>query len=110
MHGWILNTRLAICTLRDGKLFNHYGELHSEGKRQLDDKLFETAVFNYIDGSVQSWYLQCVSTTVLVSYQNTALIDGLVLERRNSIANALEFRLSCTNPTKFNLSTRDYNF
>ena len=25
-------------------------------------------------------------------------IDGLVQERRNSIANALEFRLSCTNP------------
>ena len=25
-------------------------------------------------------------------------IDGLVQERRNSIANALELRLSCTNP------------
>ena len=29
-------------------------------------------------------------------------IDGLVQERRNSIANALELRLSCTNPSKFN--------
>ena len=28
-------------------------------------------------------------------------IDGLVQERRNSIANALELRLSCTNPLKF---------
>ena len=27
--------------------------------------------------------------------------DGLVQERRNSIANALELRLSCTNPTKW---------
>ena len=27
-------------------------------------------------------------------------IDGLEQERRNSIANALELRLSCTNPTK----------
>ena len=25
-------------------------------------------------------------------------IDGLVQERRNSIANALDLRLSCTNP------------
>ena len=28
-------------------------------------------------------------------------IDGLVQERRNSIANALELRLSCTNPSKW---------
>ena len=28
-------------------------------------------------------------------------IDGLVQERRNSIANALELRLSCTNPSRF---------
>ena len=28
-----------------------------------------------------------------------AYIDGLVQERRNSIANALELRLSCTNPS-----------
>ena len=26
-------------------------------------------------------------------------IDGLVQDRRNSIANALELRLSCTNPS-----------
>ena len=35
-------------------------------------------------------------------YRNRRLehqyIDGLVKERRNSIANALELRLSCTNP------------
>ena len=35
-----------------------------------------------------------------VWYQNMILhIDGLVQERRNSIANALELRLSCTNPS-----------
>ena len=28
-------------------------------------------------------------------------IDGLVQERRNSIANALELRLYCTNPSKY---------
>ena len=27
-------------------------------------------------------------------------INGLMLERRNSIANALELHLSCTNPSK----------
>ena len=27
------------------------------------------------------------------------IIDGLMQERRNSIANALELRLSCTNPS-----------
>ena len=32
-------------------------------------------------------------------------IDGLVEERRNSIANALELRLSCTNPSIFDVVT-----
>ena len=31
----------------------------------------------------------------------SAQIDGLVQERRNSIANALELRLSCTNPLRW---------
>ena len=31
-------------------------------------------------------------------------IDGLVQERRNSIANALELRLSCTNPSSAELT------
>ena len=31
-------------------------------------------------------------------YVFLALNDGLMQERRNSIANALELRLSCTNP------------
>ena len=32
-------------------------------------------------------------------------LDGLMQERRNSIANALELRLSCTNPSKWYLDT-----
>ena len=32
-------------------------------------------------------------------------IDGLVQERRNSIANAMELPLSCTNPSKCNIFT-----
>ena len=32
-------------------------------------------------------------------------IDGLVQERRNSIANALELRLSCTNPSTYKIQT-----
>ena len=30
-------------------------------------------------------------------------MDGLVQERRNSIANALELHISCTNPSIYNL-------
>ena len=30
-------------------------------------------------------------------------VDGLVQERRNSIANTLELRLSCTNPSMYRL-------
>ena len=37
---------------------------------------------------------QCDFEVTLLFY-----IDGLVQEKRNSIANALELRLSCTNPT-----------
>ena len=39
----------------------------------------------------RSWYLH---------------IDGLVQERRNSIANALELRLSCTNPSIYNYNPK----
>ena len=31
-------------------------------------------------------------------------IDGFVQERRNSIANAMELRLSCTNPLRCNMA------
>ena len=35
----------------------------------------------------------------MTDYAWQAYIDGLVQERRNSIANALELHLSCTNPS-----------
>ena len=38
------------------------------------------------------------SALVQVSVGTEIRIDGLVQERRNSIANALELRPSCTNP------------
>ena len=34
---------------------------------------------------------------MMTEFTDTYYIDGLVQERRNSIANALELRLSCTN-------------
>ena len=34
-------------------------------------------------------------------YPKQKQIDGLVQEKRNSIANALELCLSCTNPSKY---------
>ena len=37
-------------------------------------------------------------------------IDGLVQERRNSIANALELCLSCTNPLRWPHDHLDYLF
>ena len=43
-----------------------------------------------------NWVLLCF-VVVLVSFR----FDGLLQERRNSIANALELRLSCTNPSNF---------
>ena len=41
-------------------------------------------------------------------YRVSDHVDGLVQERRNSIANALELRLSCTNPSIY--SNNEYVF
>ena len=54
-------------------MYTRYPKLAWEGKRQDFFFFFE----------FQDWH-----------------IDGLVQERRNSSANALELRLSCTNPSK----------
>ena len=43
------------------------------------------------------WLLSFMATSIQ-QYISISHIDGLVLERRNSIANALELRLACTNP------------
>ena len=52
--------------------------------------------------------VQLVLYTVWYGY-NTENIDVLMQERRNSIANALELHLSCTNPSIFlpNTHNRD---
>ena len=50
----------------------------------------------YIDGLVQERRNSIANTMEL---RLSCTIDGLVQERRNSIANALELRLSCTNPS-----------
>ena len=46
--------------------------------------------------TVTPWWL----TTLRVSHDNLP-VDGLMQERRNSIANALKLRLSCTNPSQW---------
>ena len=43
-------------------------------------------------------YSQVTQSVLLIVYINRDYIDGLVQERPNSIAKALELRLSCTNP------------
>ena len=53
------------------------------------------------------WYW-CLSVCVCM-YVSDILqycINGLVQERRNSIANALELRLSCTNPSVYSSTTK----
>ena len=40
----------------------------------------------------------CICICICIYVMNDK-IDGLMQERRNSIANALELRLSCTNPS-----------
>ena len=49
-----------------------------------------------------SWIVLIIQDDGIQGYDKQELdklyLDGLVQERRNSIANALELRLSCTNP------------
>ena len=50
---------------------------------------------------VMSWHQtgdKPLQESIMTQLTNT-YIDGLVQERRNSIANALDLRLSCTNPS-----------
>ena len=68
-------------------------------------------LFYLHDGSVRMqhtiqsiWFptnVHCVLSALLILMQYASLhnTDGLVQERRNSIANALELRLSCTDPS-----------
>ena len=45
-----------------------------------------------------------ICEAMVVTLMGGHQIDGLVQERCNSIANALELRLSCTNPLKSSLA------
>ena len=49
-------------------------------------------------------YLHGMWNTVIYWPIGLDYIDGLVQERRNSIVNALELRLSCTNPSIYSAS------
>ena len=49
-----------------------------------------------LDWESQATYTECTFIMTFLCYWDLEDIDGLVQERRNSIANALELRLSCT--------------
>ena len=85
----ILNTNMTIHVLikwcyRKKVLRNHEVHLtmiyHRMKFQSVGSAGFNTAYFHAL------WFYE---------------IDGLVQERRNSISNALELRLSCTNPSKW---------
>ena len=85
----ILNTNVTITVLtkwcyREKVLRNHEVHLtmiyHRTKFQSVDSAEFNTAYFHAL------WYYE---------------VDGLVQERTNSISNALELRLSCTNPSKW---------
>ena len=85
----ILNTNVTINVLikwcyRKKVLRNHEGHLtmiyYRMKFQSVGSAEFNTAYFHAL------WFYE---------------VDGLVQERRNSIFNALELRLSCTNPSKW---------
>ena len=51
----------------------------------------------------------CISHNVFVGHFIIIHVDGLVQERRNSTANALELHLSCINPSMCDLVCTDWN-
>ena len=57
--------------------------------------------------SYQKFYAPKITKNL--RFYETLDINGLVKERRNSIANALELRLSCTNPWICKLAKYDTN-
>ena len=54
---------------------------------------------------VYAWILQCWKCDQGACNCSEWQFDGLVQERRNSLANALESRLSCTNPSIYTATT-----
>ena len=70
----------------------------SPGKRQIDLIRSRDLLMNITHKIIHSISYKDICITS--SDQLEGQIDGLVQERRNSIANALELRLSCTNPSQ----------
>ena len=88
-----VNLWLAKCPLRTNGHLDNLG-LPSLLKEATDCKMKLGLVLQI------PWHQ--IGTRDMIQYQSFKFpdyIDGLVQERRNSIANALELRLSCTNPT-----------
>ena len=60
------------------------------------------------DGTLPRFWLQLFRDWLLGKYIGKAHIDGLVQERRNSSALAMELRLSCTNPLISRFTVHDW--
>ena len=113
-HGQLLNTSLQDTTLNtDGridihddiitwKLFPCYWPFVRGIHRwpvdspQKGPVMWSSGIFFAVNPLLNNWTNSGVVSDLRCL---TAHVDGLVQERRNSIANALELRLSCTNPT-----------
>ena len=52
--------------------------------------------------NIEMWVIQFKWT--VQGRQEHSHLDGLLQDRRNSIANALELRLSCTDPSIYNVN------
>ena len=69
---------------------------------------FHEPIWKFISPTQIINFAECTRTMTCVENLKYIYIyiylDGLVQERRNSIANALELRLSCTNPSLCSLS------
>ena len=61
--------------------------------------MFKFVELYWINVSESEWILGLTQGHKPHGKITHSYIDGLVQERRNSIANALELRLSCTNPS-----------
>ena len=83
------------------KLWTCNQSLHSS-PAQVSHQVFILCVVGIIDDAVKPHYKTVCNSTSITKRQ----INGLVQERRNSIANALELRLSCRNPSKCKIQVR----
>ena len=64
-----------------------------------DQCVLVTPVLVFLGGDWHWYWLEWVTGCIYVLSKSTDNVDGLVQERRNSSALAMESRLSCTNPS-----------